>query len=360
MIPGLFRKYRSIVVVSLVAVAILIGEANSAADSFDTGIADLTAQVVASLSDAGRLSVAVVEFRDISGETSLVGKLLAEELTTSLFLTRRLDVVERTMLDRVMEEHHLAATGLIDPISAKELGKVLGVDAIASGTYATLGISTRVNARLISTETGTVFAAAATTLPPVELSKSRFGSSALQSTSSKRRLEAGEVFFSDDFQTTDHRDWGTNLRIVEAGGTHFLTSDVPGQHFAGRKVGFPENFTFEYSWTFYDDRRSGTVAPHVRVPLELRDGKGRVMRIECGNWGARLPGQQIKDFNESRGVNRFKLVKHGSRYSIYNNGHLIQSGSYPEFGLFQSFRITIPVKRMGAGQRFANFVAKAM
>ncbi len=54
--------------------------------------------------------------------------------------------------------------GLIDPKSAKELGKILGVDAIVSGTIADVGDSLRVNARLISTETGEVLSVAAATI----------------------------------------------------------------------------------------------------------------------------------------------------------------------------------------------------
>jgi TolB-like protein len=50
---------------------------------------------------------------------------------------------------------------MIDQVSAQKLGKLLGVDAIASGTVTDLGKSLRVNARLISTNTGEVFAVAA-------------------------------------------------------------------------------------------------------------------------------------------------------------------------------------------------------
>jgi hypothetical protein len=51
---------------------------------------------------------------------------------------------------------------MIDQSSAQKLGKLLGVDAIASGTVTDLGKSVRINARLISTGTGEVFGVAAT------------------------------------------------------------------------------------------------------------------------------------------------------------------------------------------------------
>jgi hypothetical protein len=52
-------------------------------------------------------------------------------------------------------------TGMIDQTSAQKLGKLLGVDAIASGTVTDLGKTLRVNARLVDTGTGEIFAVAA-------------------------------------------------------------------------------------------------------------------------------------------------------------------------------------------------------
>jgi hypothetical protein len=49
---------------------------------------------------------------------------------------------------------------VIDPTSAKRLGRLLGVDAIVSGSISDFGKSLRINARLISTETGEIFAVA--------------------------------------------------------------------------------------------------------------------------------------------------------------------------------------------------------
>jgi tetratricopeptide (TPR) repeat protein len=64
-------------------------------------------------------------------------------------------------LNKVLDEHKLSTTGIIDENSAKQLGKILGVDAIASGTISDLGNSIKLNSRLFATETGLIFAAAA-------------------------------------------------------------------------------------------------------------------------------------------------------------------------------------------------------
>jgi hypothetical protein len=79
-----------------------------------------------------------------------------------LYETKKFKVIERQLLNKVISEQKLSLTGMIDQTSAQKLGKLLGVDAIASGTITDLGESLRVNARLIDTSTGEIFAVAAT------------------------------------------------------------------------------------------------------------------------------------------------------------------------------------------------------
>ena len=95
----------------------------------------------------------MVEFSDLSGGVTDLGRLLSEELITDLFSTRKYKVIERQLLNKIVAEHELEVQGIVEPKSAKALQEILGVDAIVSGTIADLGDSVRVNTRLISTET---------------------------------------------------------------------------------------------------------------------------------------------------------------------------------------------------------------
>jgi len=63
------------------------------------------------------------------------GDLAADMLTQSL-VAQGADVIERQRLDDVMKEHSLTASSAFDPATAKELGKLLGVDALFLGTVA--------------------------------------------------------------------------------------------------------------------------------------------------------------------------------------------------------------------------------
>lgn len=105
--------------------------------------------------------IAVIEFSDVGGQVTNLGRFIAEELTTRLFSSGRFHVVERQLIVKLLQEQHLSMSGLVDEKTAKRAGAVLGVDLIATGTMTDLGPKLRINARVIETETSAVFAVAA-------------------------------------------------------------------------------------------------------------------------------------------------------------------------------------------------------
>ncbi len=128
--------------------------------TMDSKLDELVSQIILSLSQNQKSKIAVIEFSDIQGNVTNLGRYLAEELTTRLYLTGKFEVVERQLLNKILQEHQLSLSGMIDENSAVELGKILGVDAVATGSITDLGTSVKVNARLISTESGKVFSVA--------------------------------------------------------------------------------------------------------------------------------------------------------------------------------------------------------
>lgn len=124
-----------------------------------------------------KLKIAVMELSDINGNVIDPGKLLAEELIMPLFLTKKFIVIERNLLNKILKEHSLQLSGLIDANTVKKIGKVLGVDAICSGTMALVGDSYKINIRLISTETGMIIAAASNKMPSSEFMNTNFNGS---------------------------------------------------------------------------------------------------------------------------------------------------------------------------------------
>jgi TolB-like protein len=138
----------------------LISSAATAQHVLQAGTKDLATQIAARVSKQQKRAIAVVPFRELDGSVSALSTFLAEELTTSLFDVEGITIVERTLLDRVLGELKLGATGAIDPTTAKQIGKILGADALVTGTVTDLTSVIAVNSRLIDTGTGAVFAVA--------------------------------------------------------------------------------------------------------------------------------------------------------------------------------------------------------
>lgn len=73
--------------------------------------------------------VAVLPFSGRNGD-------LAADLMTQSLVARGADVVERQRLTEVMKEQSLSNSAAFDPSTARQLGKLLGVDALFVGTVA--------------------------------------------------------------------------------------------------------------------------------------------------------------------------------------------------------------------------------
>ncbi len=140
-------------------------------DGLEKGITELSQQIASKVSQQHKTTIAVIEFSDLQGSVTDFGRFLAEELITRLYSTEKFKVIERQLLNRVISEQKLNLSGMVDPKSAKELGKLLGVDAIVSGTITDRGNTWRVNARLISTQTGELLAVASTTIRKDDVTK---------------------------------------------------------------------------------------------------------------------------------------------------------------------------------------------
>jgi len=231
--------------------------------SLDSQLDNLSNQIVDSLTQKQKSKIAVIEFSDLDGNITEFGKYLSEELITRLFLTDKFYVVERSLLNKILEEHKFNLSGLVDENTIKELGKLLGVDAIASGSITDLGDYVKVNARLISTETGSVFSAAAVKIKKDQTVTTLLGkiSSSSQSLVKSKKtkqlttssLMKGAVFFQEDFSEIEEgmlpEGWsgGEKLMVRKIGGKKLLTNfERINQTFTVYNVIFPENFRFEW------------------------------------------------------------------------------------------------------------------
>ncbi len=108
-----------------------------------------------------KTKIAVLDFQ-LHGErheTADMGKIVAEWLITALVKEGRFDVIERSLLEKVLHEQKLGVSGVVDEQYASRLGRVLGAKVVISGSLMKLQNMTEVNARIIDVETGAVIAA---------------------------------------------------------------------------------------------------------------------------------------------------------------------------------------------------------
>jgi hypothetical protein len=86
-------------------------------------------------------------------------RLLASGITDQLIQHSRVQVVERALLDKLLEELKLGTSKLIDRNTALSLGKIMAARLILPGQLIYAGPQTQVSVRLIETETGRITAA---------------------------------------------------------------------------------------------------------------------------------------------------------------------------------------------------------
>lgn len=108
---------------------------------------------------AAEQAVAVLPLGRDSGQLIQGGVQLAEQITSGLS-KNGVTVVERTVLNKVLEEQALAGTGQFDPDAIQRVGQLLQAQAVVTGTIQVNGKEANVNVRLIAVETGKVLYAA--------------------------------------------------------------------------------------------------------------------------------------------------------------------------------------------------------
>jgi len=127
----------------------------------ETAIDNLVHQILLSVTENENKKLAILDFSNLDGKITPFGRYLAETLTTKIFQTKKFEIIERRMLYKLIEEQKLSLSGIIDPATAQEVGRIIGAQVIISGTFSDLGDIVKVNARLVSTEKGVVLGVAA-------------------------------------------------------------------------------------------------------------------------------------------------------------------------------------------------------
>jgi len=132
---------------------IFIGEIDTI---FAKSASDLSKKIIIN----SKRKVAVVDFVNSNGQITEFGRYLAENYSVQLVnKATNFSVVDRNYLRKLMNKHKLSMKDSIDPKTAKEIRKVVGVDALIVGSYTPLKDNVKVTVKAIDIGTsGILFA----------------------------------------------------------------------------------------------------------------------------------------------------------------------------------------------------------
>ncbi len=99
--------------------------------------------------------IAVLDFKSIMADDEL-GIAVAEILRTELASLGDYTIIERGVLEQILEEQALQSSGAIDSGTAAEIGKLLGAKLVVSGSIVKTGDVYTINSRFIDVETGVI------------------------------------------------------------------------------------------------------------------------------------------------------------------------------------------------------------
>tara|TARA_B100001540_G_scaffold226742_1_gene200948 strand:+ start:586 stop:1281 length:696 start_codon:yes stop_codon:yes gene_type:complete len=127
--------------VILVFSALVIGQTNT-----------LTPETAAQLA-AGKETVAILDFEG-RGISQMEAQTLTDRLMSEMVNTDAVIMVERNQMEEIMNEQGFQQSGCTTSECAAEVGALLGVQNMVSGSFGKLGNSYTIDAKLFSVSTG--------------------------------------------------------------------------------------------------------------------------------------------------------------------------------------------------------------
>ncbi|EMO58867.1 curli production assembly/transport component CsgG domain protein [Leptospira santarosai str. CBC1416] len=115
-----------------------------------------------------RYRIGVIDFSNSEKQTSRYDSMISDLLIVELSKNSSNVLVERSKLAELLSEHSLQSSGLLDSDRAKELGKIIPIDLILTGSYTIKKINPRedihISGRFIHVVTGEIVYAFNTTI----------------------------------------------------------------------------------------------------------------------------------------------------------------------------------------------------
>jgi curli biogenesis system outer membrane secretion channel CsgG len=144
-------------VAAVVGAIVCVGTSAQAQGDMDSSISGLADNLVALVKQHANKKVTVLDFTDLQGGQSELGRYIAEQLTMDLVMSKHdFAVLDRANLKSILAEHKLTAEGLVNPDNAKQLGQFAGVDALIIGNIIPINSDIKLNVKIITTDTAEI------------------------------------------------------------------------------------------------------------------------------------------------------------------------------------------------------------
>lgn len=139
---------------------------NAPAKSDRSDVRVLAEKIIEQLDASGVKSSTVMDFTDIQGNRTELGRYLAQELSDQLIsAAKKTTFVDRGNLQALLKENKLSVEGLVNSETSRKLGNLIGVDAIIFGTATPIGDKIKLSVRAVGVDTGKIMASQTAALP---------------------------------------------------------------------------------------------------------------------------------------------------------------------------------------------------
>lgn len=103
--------------------------------------------------------VAILPFNNNSPgreDLDVLGTTLSDLISAEMAGHKEFKVVERLQIETLLKEQKLGLTGVIDATTAVQIGKIIGANVMAFGSYLVIGKKVLLTMRLVRVETGEI------------------------------------------------------------------------------------------------------------------------------------------------------------------------------------------------------------
>lgn len=152
--------YRVMIALWIAGAMNIGGRAQAPVRELDNEIEALSGEIAGQLQAQQIRKLCVIDFADLDGQMTDLGKFVAEELVTRLLSGGQFQVRERLRVNQALQQQGIYTGNVIDAQQAIQIGRLLGVEVLVTGTIANLAEEVKINVRIFSARDGSLLAAA--------------------------------------------------------------------------------------------------------------------------------------------------------------------------------------------------------